>query len=153
MEKKTCCVTGHREIAVDKIAYVKRELRHEILKAIEDGYTNFISGFADGADLLFASIVADLMKDNPTLTLEAALPYRNRMNTTDKLFRRLLPKCKTISVHSEKYSPACYMNRNREMVSLCQRVIAIYDGRDKGGTVFTMREAAMLERDIHVIEI
>ncbi|UOO37565.1 DUF1273 family protein [Oscillospiraceae bacterium CM] len=153
MDEKTCCVTGHREIAVEKIDYVKQALHHEILQAIADGYTHFISGFYEGVDLLFASIVADLMEDNPALTLEAALPYRNRMKTTDKLFRRLLLKCKTICIHSEKYSPSCYMKCSREMVSLCQRVIAVYDGRDKGNTVFAMREAAMLERDIRVIEI
>jgi hypothetical protein len=33
---------------------VKAELQAEILRAIGDGYTNFISGFAEGVDLLFA---------------------------------------------------------------------------------------------------
>ena len=27
---KTCCVTGHRDIPADQIAYVKQALRHEI---------------------------------------------------------------------------------------------------------------------------
>jgi len=148
---KTCCCTGHRKIPADKIEYVKQELRREISQAVEDGYTHFISGFAKGTDLIFASIVADLMKDNPALTLEAALPYRNRMNTTDRLFRRLLPMCRTVSIHSEKYNPACYMKRNREMVFCSQRVIAVYDGREKGGTIFTMRCAYTQGREVRVI--
>jgi predicted Rossmann fold nucleotide-binding protein DprA/Smf involved in DNA uptake len=45
------------------------------------------------------------------------------------------------------------MKRNREMVPLSRRIIAVYDGRCKGGTVFTMREAAMLKRDIRVIKL
>jgi hypothetical protein len=81
------------------------------------------------------------MKNNPALTLEAALPYRNRMNAADGSFRRLLSACKTVGVYNERYSPACDMRRNREMVSLSQRVIAVYDGREKGGTLFTMRYA------------
>jgi len=153
MNVKACCVTGHRSIPAGKLEYVKGELQREILQAITDGYTHFISGFAKGVDLLFASIVADLMKDNPALSLEAALPYRNRMNTTESLFRRLLPACKMVSIHSGKYSPACYMKRNREMVSLSQRVIAVYDGRGKGGTLFTMRYAYTQEREVRVIKI
>ncbi len=65
MSAKTCCVTGHRDIAVDKLDYVKDELKKEVSQAVGDGYTHFISGFARGTDLLFASIVANLMPDNP----------------------------------------------------------------------------------------
>ena len=51
---KTCCVTGHRELPVDKMETVRQELHREILLAIEDGYTAFLSGFAEGVDLIFA---------------------------------------------------------------------------------------------------
>ena len=45
------------------------------------------------------------------------------------------------------------MNRNRYMVAQSQRVIAVYDGREKGGTLFTMRAAHVNEREVRVIEI
>lgn len=47
----------------------------------------------------------------------------------------------------------CYMNRNRYMVQKSERVIAVYDGGDKSGTLFTMKYAYMLERDVHEIQI
>ena len=59
MGEKTCCVTGHRDIIEKRIAYVEQELRREIVTAIEEGYTRFISGFEEGADLMFAAIVAE----------------------------------------------------------------------------------------------
>lgn len=59
MDSKTCCVTGHRDIPASKINTVKYSLYREIQAAIADGYTRFISGFADGSDLLFAAIVAE----------------------------------------------------------------------------------------------
>ena len=59
METKTCCVTGHRDIPKEYLDYVEQELRREVQAAIEDGYTRFISGFAEGADLMFAAIVAE----------------------------------------------------------------------------------------------
>lgn len=67
MNEKTCCVTGHRDIPVGRITYVEQELRHEILAAIADGYTHFLSGFANGADMIFAAIVAE--QKNTTLIL------------------------------------------------------------------------------------
>ena len=75
METKVCCVTGHRDIPTDRAVYVEQALRREVLAAIEDGYTRFISGFAEGTDLMFAAIVAEQKEYIPNLYLEAALPY------------------------------------------------------------------------------
>lgn len=40
------------------------------------------------------------------------------------------------------------MIRNRYMVALSSRIIAVYDGREKGGTFFTIRYAHTMEREI-----
>ena len=153
MHVKTCCVTGHRSIAPGKFGYIREELLKEALQAIDDGYTHFISGFAKGVDLAFASIIVDLMESNPSLTLEAAIPYRKRLIATDELLHRMLAKCEIIGIHSEAYTPSCYMKRNRFMVWQSQRVIAVYDGREKGGTLFTMQYARTLNRDLRIIRI
>ena len=68
MKGKTCCITGHRDIPPDKLSYVEEELRKAVKEAIEDGFTLFISGFAEGVDLLFASIVIEEKKKNPSHT-------------------------------------------------------------------------------------
>ncbi|MEL4106467.1 SLOG family protein [Oscillospiraceae bacterium WX1] len=155
MRAKTCCVIGHRYIPAEKLEYLKRELRREILQAVNEGYLHYISGFADGVDLCFAAIILELKRKNPSLTLEAAIPYKKRflqlLNNSQT--KKMLMECSAIGIHSEKYHGNCFMNRNRFMVRHSSRVIAVYDGRDKGNTVFTMRVAAMLNRDIRVIEI
>ncbi|WP_417092331.1 VirD4-like conjugal transfer protein, CD1115 family [Intestinimonas timonensis] len=79
-ETKTCCVTGHRDIPAEKKGLVEEALRREVAAAIEDGYTRFISGFAEGADLMFAAIVAEAKKENGSLFLEAAIPYDTDRN-------------------------------------------------------------------------
>lgn len=132
-ETKTCCITGHRDIPAEKKEFVEEALRKEVAAAIEDGYTRFISGFAEGADLMFAAVVAEAKKENDGLFLEAAIPYAGRLKTKDKEFHRLLAACDGVKVISDHYVPSCYMNRNRYMVAQSQRVIAVYDGRDKGG--------------------
>ena len=60
MIEKTCCVTGRREIPVNRLAHVEKELRKAVIDAVDDGYTRFISGGAVGADLLFTAIIAEL---------------------------------------------------------------------------------------------
>lgn len=150
MESKACMVTGHRTIDPWRVKEVKAALKQEILRAIEDGYTRFISGFAQGADLLFAGLVAELKEQYP-IQLEAAIPYRNRLNCKNKEFQRIIAQCDVIGVGAEKYSPQCYFERNRYMVQQSGRVIAVYDGREYGGTFATLCYAKEACRDVRVI--
>ena len=145
---KTCCVTGHRTIPEERAARIQSLLRREILSAIADGYTHFISGFAFGADLLFAEIVAERKQSRP-ITLEAAIPYPGRMKTPDKTFQRLIRCCGTVKIHSAAYCPDCYQRRNRYLVEQSQRIIAVWDGRTTGGTASTLRYAR--GRDVHFV--
>ena len=153
MGEKTCCVKDHRDVPVGKEQYVEEALRKEVLAAIAAGYTRFISGFADGVDLTFAAIVAAEKKQNSCLQLEAALPYRNRINAKSPLFQELLACCDRVYVQSEKSNRQCYHERNRYMVLSSDRVIAVYDGRSTGGTFYTIRFAQANEKEIRIIEI
>lgn len=153
MNEKTCCVTGHREIPEDKLAYVRAGLEREIRAAIADGYTRFISGFAEGVDLTFAAIVAELKEQAPSLRLEAAIPHAGRLKSKDRTFRELLAVCDGVHVICEKYSPNCFFIRNRYMVAESSRVIAVYDGRERGGTLYTMRCAHTQDKEVRVIEV
>ena len=147
-KEKACCVTGHRDIPAEQMDRIQKLLRQEILAAIEDGYTHFISGFATGADLLFAVIIAELKEIYP-ITLEAAIPYPGRMKTPDETFQRLIRCCDTVKIHSDSYFKGCYMRRNRYLVDQSQRVIAVYDGRPTGGTAATVRYAK--GKDVRVV--
>ena len=149
MEEKTCCVTGHRDILADRLAYVEQELRREVQAAIEDGFTRFISGFAEGVDLMFAAIVAEEKTRHPGLFLEAAIPYPGRLKTKDQRFHELLDHCNGVKVVCRTYSKSCFLQRNRYMVDASQRVIAVYDGRKTGGTASTLRYA--IGKEIRVV--
>lgn len=139
-KEDTCCFTGHRNIPVDQLPVVSAKLRAEILQAISEGYTHFICGFAIGADMIFAEIIAEL-KQEYSLTLEAAIPYPGRMNTPDKIFQRTIACCDIVKIHSDHYNGGCYMKRNRYMVDQSSRIIAVHDGRLIGGTTSTLKLA------------
>ena len=151
MGGKICCVTGHRDIPADKMEYVARQLEQEVELAIQEGYTHFISGFARGADLLFARAVAVQKDKGAKLALEAAIPYRGRLHSREEGFQQLLGRCDRITVVSEEYFPGCYMRRNRYMVDKAQRVVAVYDGRKGGGTGATVAYAKKISRQLRVI--
>lgn len=155
MDEKICCVTGHRNIPADQIDYVKASLRREIEKAVEDGFTGFMSGFADGVDQYFAEIVIGLQKDNPDLHLFAAIPIRQRLTSLQKKqkTKEMLDRCTDIAVIREDYHPSVYSHRNRYMVEKSDRVIAVYDGREKGGTVGTIRFAHTLRKELREIPV
>ena len=56
MKGKTCCVTGHRDLPQNEINKIKTALAHEIDAAVTDGFTCFMSGFADGVDQYFVEL-------------------------------------------------------------------------------------------------
>ena len=140
MSEKVCCVTGHRVIPAEQLERVEFELRGLIRQAIGAGCDTFISGFAEGADLIFAHLVLMFQADR-YVQLEAALPYADRIKCSNTEVKSLLAKCHKVHIVSEQYSPGCFFDRNRYMVDRADAVIAVYDGRQSGGTYQTIRYA------------
>ncbi len=153
MEEKTCCFTGHRNIPQHKRPEVETAIRLEVMSAIEDGYTRFISGFAEGADLMFAAVVTELKEQAPGLRLEAAIPYVGRLYRQDQAFLDLVATCDGMKIISEKNTRNCYHARNRYMVDESSRVIAVYDGREGGGTGYTINYARTHDKEVRVIGV
>lgn len=155
MINQTCCVTGHRDIPAHLVEHVKQALCQEVRAAVADGYRYFLSGFAGGVDLFFAEIVGKMRMAHPKIRLEAVIPYRARFNRIMKNpdARVLLQQCTDVYVLREQYTPDVFMNRNQNMVNRSGRVIAVYDGRERDGTLATMRMARAAGRDLHVIRI
>lgn len=146
----SCCITGHRKLPRDKIELIRHSLRQEIIAAVKDGYTRFLSGFADGADLLFADAVVELSQLYGHISLEAVLPYKGRLRNPDTEFQRLIGACRKISWMQEEYSKYSFHQRNRVLVNASSLVIAVYDG-SSGGTGYTVNYARKQGREIHII--
>ena len=153
MNGRTCCVTGHREIPAAETAFVKQALRKEVALAMEEGFTHFLSGMAEGADLIFAEVVAEFGAEGADICLEAAIPYRDRLRRLERTHRKLLERCGKITVVSEGYAKYVFAKRNQYMVEQSERVIAVYDGRQTGGTAATIRMAEKKGADLRKIII
>ena len=148
-------VTGHRNLPQREINYVKAALRREIDRAAADGYTCFISGFGEGVEQYFAEIVLEKQKENPALELVAVIPYRKCLDSLNEKGRtyKMLEACSEVVVVQEEYHPSVYSRRSRYMAERSDRVIAMYDGREKGGTVRMLRFVHQLKKELREIPV
>lgn len=150
---KTCCSTGHRKLSEEQEQIAVVGLVGLIDIAIEQGYKKFISGFAEGIDLIAANIIIKNKMRNKDLFLEAAIPHRKRIQSKDKNFRELLEKCDGINVLQDEYSRDCFFKRDRYMIDNSDLLIAVWDGRKYGGTYYTINYAQKCNKDVKIIPI
>ena len=158
----SCCFTGHRPAKLpwgtdesdERCLRLKARLREVIARAVEDGYTHFICGMAEGCDLYCAEAVLALRERHSEVTLEAAIPCPTQADgwsaAQRERYRRILEQCDYETMVSAQYSPGCMMRRNRYMVDASRILIAAFDGRP-GGTARTLEYAA--RRRLEIIQI
>lgn len=141
----TAAFSGHRFIDASQREHVKKRLSNAVLDAYGKGIRNFISGFAIGFDMMAAEVVAALKQSHPDITLTAAIPFNgqaSRFSFYDrKRYDRLLEVSDEVIVLSDSYYPRCFLDRDEFMVNNASSLIAYYDGREKGGTFYTIRKA------------
>ena len=148
-----CCFTGHRKLHID--SKLREVLSGVIDTAIVDGCTDFYCGMALGADMCVAEILAEKMKENPSLHFHAVLPCPEQdLKWTEKEkmhYEKILSHASSKTIISPFYTKTCMLTRNRFMVDNSERVIAIWNGTHRGGTAYTVRYAKSEEKEIYLI--
>lgn len=147
--------TGHRFYDFSQRVFIQERLTSAISEAYDHGIRNFISGFALGIDLMAAQLVQLLKCNLPGISLTAAIPFEGqaeRYNIYDKrVYGRLLELADKVIVLSDCYYPRCFLDRDEFMVENASYLIAYYDGREKGGTYYTIKKARA--RGIPIINV
>ena len=165
MKNKTCCFTGHRPKYLpwkynesgDDFNNFKEKLKSEIINAINDGYTNFISGMAMGLDLISAELVIELKSQYPNIRLECALPCTNQTFRWQKFYKdrynEVLTKADKITfITNLPYKNGCMELRNQYMIDNSSRLIALFLNIP-GGTFNTIKLALKKNLDIKFINL
>ena len=148
---RTCCFTGHRTkdlpFGGDRHSLGMRNLVSTIYLAItetvREGYDTFISGMADGIDLICADIVSQMINKGAELELICAVPYAGQIKELRSprsvyLYEALTSRFPTV-VLSRYYYPECYKERNRFMVDHSSKLIGVYKHKARGsGTIQTI---------------
>ena len=137
-----CSFTGHRperlEMSEDKvIAWLEEQIR----KAVEDGYTDFISGMQRGVDIWAAEIIIKLKKEGKKVHLVAACAWNGMEKDWEpewkKRYTKILMGSDKIVYVSKKPGRAAFFERNHWMVDNSSRLIGVYTGAP-GGTIETV---------------
>lgn len=162
-EETTCCFTGHRPHRLPwhedewdpRCQRLREELDRQVDRAYDRGYRHFISGMAQGGDLMFCESVLKLKQRHPEVVLEAAVPYPGQADRwkapQQERYRRLLAQCDLETVVQQEYTPDCMQRRNYYMVERSSLLIALYDGNPGGGTCKTLLYA--IRRALDVIQL
>jgi len=139
-----CCVTGHRpkgflfERRGNLYSSYLTRLQQMLSDLTDCGYSHFITGMADGADLDFARTVIELRLKKSDILLEAAMPYpavpSKRKSMYSKERELILAGCDMIHTVSPYYHRGCMQKRNQYMVDRADIVLAIWNGSEHGGT-------------------
>ena len=137
-----CCFTGHRPEKLTRgETYIKRALERQIKTAIDDGLYVFITGMARGVDLWAAQIVLKLRRNNSSIRLICACPFKGFENSWSlewqNQYREVLQEADLVRYICEGYNRYCFQKRNEWMIDHAARVIAVFNG-ESGGTKNTI---------------
>jgi uncharacterized phage-like protein YoqJ len=161
----TACFTGHRKIngqyynhqnPTDDWQRLKTYLTAAITGFAAQGYNRFISGMAIGVDQLAAECVRDVRATMPLVELVAAVPFpgqpSNWPQASQQHYMDLINLASNVHIISDDpYAPQKMHLRDEWMINNSQFVIAVWDGRQGGGTNYTLNYA--LQNGKHVFAI
>ena len=147
-----CSFTGHRpERLSGSKEDVKKWLTDQIKKAVDDGYTEFISGMQRGVDLWAAEVVIELKKQNNSLRLIAASAFEGMEKEWDSLWQKryyhVFDSADEKIYISENPGRRAFFQRNHWMVDHSNRLIGVYTGAP-GRTKETIGYAKEKKREI-----
>lgn len=160
---KICAFTGHRpqnlpwqfnENAADCLK-LKQILNQQISLLAANGFTDFLSGMAQGADTWAAEQVLNLRNKNPALKLHCILPCKTQAEkwsvSAQERYHKILAQADSILFTSRTYHPNCMLERNRFMIEKASLLLVVYSGQARSGTSAAVRHAQRLGRKIIII--
>lgn len=136
---------------------MKNKLNEEIIKAIKNGYTTFISSMALGFDMICAEIILQLKKEYPDIKLIGAIPCKTQdklWNEKDKQrYKSILSKLDGVRcIYDDYIGPKCMLERNQYMINNSSLVIALFNGKN-GGTKNTLDYAKKSGIKIDILDL
>jgi uncharacterized phage-like protein YoqJ len=151
---KVCSFTGYRSSKLNAcisnstltIGDIEACLKSRMTEMLDEGFTIFRCGMANGADLMFAKIAIELRERYPNLVeFIAAIPCLEHDKGWNEHDRRLCRELTASADHAVLVSDCHYYNgcmakRNRYLINGCDELLAVYTGQ-RGGTMQTINYA------------
>lgn len=138
--ERILCFTGHRPERLptgDKLRALTALLHHYIDLAVQQGYTHFYTGLADGVDYLAAEYLFTLRRTHPEIGIVGVQPcedyhefFRLRGYSLPRLEYMLANVDALVTMPGSYHNSRVFLLRNNYMVERSAAVIAVCsDGR------------------------
>ena len=164
IKSQICCFSGHRPTKLPfgydethpSCLRLKAALFGEAGRLREEGVTTFLSGMAQGTDMIAAEIVLDMRRAYPgnNIRLVAVVPYEGQADRWSIEYREryfnILSKADEVMTLRKRYTDSCMQERNRYMVNASAHLVAVCGGAG-GGTRYTVDYA--IKKGLEVIII
>lgn len=134
-------VTGHRPERLGDKATSAAMWLDEQLRELKPDIA--ITGMADGVDTIFAELA---MKQH--IPFVAALPWKKRWEDYTQYYQDLLRAAKEVIYACDEYSKECFFIRDKIMVDAADMVLAVWDGKQWGGTWETIEYALSQGKEV-----
>ncbi len=150
LRQRTVAFTGRRTY----LGNADEELRAVVRDLMEQGFTRFLCGMSWGFDLAAGRIVAELKRAGKDVELVAVEPFAEFRamfsGEAAALYDEVLTAADERVVVGEN-DKAAYMRRNDYLVDNASVVVAWWDGKQRGGTAYTVKRAR--KRRVEVINL
>ena len=162
---RSIAFTGHRPESLpfgedetsEPCRALKTLLWQELKTRVRAGYNTFYCGAARGSDIFCGELVLLLRpRVQADLQLVCVTPFPQQADGWSSAWRRrydaLLQNADRVVQLCDRYAPGCYFERNRYLVEHADALLAVYDGRSRGGTAHTVRYARHQKKEVVVFD-
>ena len=141
---ETVCLTGHRpnklpwfyDETKENCIIFKKDLKAILEGAIKYGLKNFLTGMAEGFDMIATEILLELKTIYKDIKIIAVIPClgqeKNWQQSQKDRYYEILNLCDEKIILSKTYTKTCMNDRNKFMVDHSSVVIACYNGQPSG---------------------
>ena len=143
---KSVAFTGHRSERIFQVRmlYLYLDIVSQVKRLYSLGYRYFLSGMAEGFDLLAAQAVADLKMEYTDIRLIAVVPFRRQSDRyrpeNKSLYDRIMKTADETVILREDYCKGCFHHRNDYLIDNSEIVLAYWDKQPYGGTYWLGEE-------------
>ena len=144
MKSNTVCLTGHRPKSLpwgydeteQTCIIFKEKLKKVLIGAIEYGFEIFLTGMAEGFDMIATELLIELRKKYKQIKIIAVIPCLGQeakwREEQQKRYKKIINMCDKEIILSKHYTPTCMNERNKYMVDHSSVCIACWNGKPSG---------------------